>query len=364
MCAAQRLSSPHPAVRPPRRRRRPAGPVRRLGDAGPVPGGIRDEHLAVRTAARRLRRLAHGRGRDARPARAASAPASSSPTTSRSIADGGRRSTRVRLHASDGGIVDDLFIYRLADGRFLTVANAANHEQGPGVVPAQARGARRARSRTASTDYAMLAVPGPERPVAMVEPSGRRPALPLALPRCDATVAGVPALVARHRLHRRGRRRAADRHRARSPTSGTRCSTRAPSPSGLAARDTLRLEVGFHLYGNDIDETRNPIEAGLGWACKEEHGFIGADARARTRAPRARAQAGRLRDDGPGIARHGNPVRDRGVVTSGTMSPSLGVGIGMAYVRRARSPARRSRSTSVARCAGQVRPQPSTRRRP
>jgi aminomethyltransferase len=103
-------------------------------------------------------------------------------------------------------------------------------------------------------------------------------------------------------------------------------------PVGLGARDTLRLEVNYHLYGNDMDETRNPIEAGLGWACKEDTGFLGADA---VRAAREDGTAEKLVAfvmTGPGIARQGNPVVGGGVVTSGTMSPTLGVGIGMAYV--------------------------------
>jgi len=108
-------------------------------------------------------------------------------------------------------------------------------------------------------------------------------------------------------------------------------------PAGLAARDTLRLEVCFHLYGNDLMEDRGPIEAGLGWVCKEDTGFIGAEA---VRAAREAGPAERLVPfviDGPGIARQGNPVVGGGEVTSGTMSPSLGVGIGMAYVPAERS---------------------------
>ena len=104
------------------------------------------------------------------------------------------------------------------------------------------------------------------------------------------------------------------------------------TPAGLAARDTLRLEVCFHLYGNDLMESRGPIEAGLGWCCKEDTGFIGAEAVA---AARAAGPAERLVPfvlTGPGIPRQGNPVVGGGEVTSGTFSPSLELGIGMAYV--------------------------------
>jgi aminomethyltransferase len=116
------------------------------------------------------------------------------------------------------------------------------------------------------------------------------------------------------------------------------------TPAGLGARDTLRLEVCFHLYGNDLSEDRNPIEAGLAWCCKLDTNFIGAD-----------ALSGLEPEDtlvpfaftGPGIPRQGNTVRTvtgeravrastrshgDGVVTSGSLSPCLELGIGMAYV--------------------------------
>ena len=104
------------------------------------------------------------------------------------------------------------------------------------------------------------------------------------------------------------------------------------APAGLGARDTLRLEVCFHLYGNDLMTTRGPIEAGLGWCCKEDTGFVGSDA---VRAAREAGPAEKLAPfaiTGPGIARQGNAVVGGGEVTSGTMSPSLGYAIGMAYL--------------------------------
>jgi aminomethyltransferase len=106
---------------------------------------------------------------------------------------------------------------------------------------------------------------------------------------------------------------------------------RGATPAGLGARDTLRLEVCYHLYGNDLMESRGPIEAGLGWACKEDTRFIGADAvrAVREAGPREKLVAFVMDD---GIPRQGNPIAGGGEVTSGTMSPSLGVGIGMGYV--------------------------------
>jgi aminomethyltransferase len=104
------------------------------------------------------------------------------------------------------------------------------------------------------------------------------------------------------------------------------------TPAGLGARDTLRLEVCFHLYGNDLSEERGPIEAGLGWCCKEDTGFIGAEAVRATREAGPAEVLVPFAMTGPGIARQGNPVAGGGEVTSGTMSPCLGIGIGMAYV--------------------------------
>jgi aminomethyltransferase len=103
-------------------------------------------------------------------------------------------------------------------------------------------------------------------------------------------------------------------------------------PAGLGARDTLRLEVCFHLYGNDLMESRGPIEAGLGWCCKEDTNFIGADAVRATRTQGAKEKLVPFALTGPGIARQGNPVLGGGEVTSGTLSPCLGIGIGMAYL--------------------------------
>ncbi len=98
------------------------------------------------------------------------------------------------------------------------------------------------------------------------------------------------------------------------------------------------MEVCFHLYGNDMDERRNPIEAGLGWCCREETRFIGSDA---VREARERGTEQRLAPfvlTGPGIPRQGNAIvegrKEVGVVTSGTLSPSLEIGIGMGYVAR------------------------------
>ena len=132
------------------------------------------------------------------------------------------------------------------------------------------------------------------------------------------------------------------------------------TPIGLGARDTLRLEVCFHLYGNDLTEERGPIEAGLGWCCKEETGFIGSEAvrAARDEGPEEKLVPFVL--TGPGIARQGNPVTGGGEVTSGTLSPCLGDrhrhGVRAGRESRAGNPYRdrRPRQGSLGRGAGQA----------
>ena len=107
---------------------------------------------------------------------------------------------------------------------------------------------------------------------------------------------------------------------------------RGAHPAGLAARDTLRLEACYHLYGNDLSTERGPIEAGLGWCCKEDTGFVGSEAVRAVRAEGPREKLVAFAIDGPGIARQGNSIAGGGVVTSGTQSPCLGIGVGLAYV--------------------------------
>jgi len=109
-------------------------------------------------------------------------------------------------------------------------------------------------------------------------------------------------------------------------------------PCGLGARDSLRLEVAYRLYGNDLDEEHTPLEAGLGWIVKLDKpgGFIGSDALARQKQEGLKRKLAGFKLTGKGIARHGYPVLKEGErageVTSGTMSPVLKEPIGLAYV--------------------------------
>nr|HQU59604.1 glycine cleavage T C-terminal barrel domain-containing protein [Saprospiraceae bacterium] len=113
-------------------------------------------------------------------------------------------------------------------------------------------------------------------------------------------------------------------------------------PIGLGARDTLRLEMGYCLYGNDIDDATSPIEAGLGWITKTKKGdFINRDLFARQREEGVnRKLVGFILPDERRVPRHDYPIEDAegqtiGKVTSGTMSPSLDYPIGMGYVETA-----------------------------
>jgi aminomethyltransferase len=236
------------------------------------------------------------------------------------------------LCRDDGGILDDLFTYRLDDDRYLTVTNAANHEGDLAWFRDHADGFD-CDLRDRLDDYAMLAVQGPTaRGIVAGLAEGELPArmhtASLAVNGSEALVCGtgytgedgVEILAAPDV----------------APALWDALLAGGAVPAGLAARDTLRTEVCFHLYGNDMDETRNPIEAGLGWCCKDETGFIGSDAVAEARERGTAEKLAPFVLTERGIPRQGNEVvRDGqrvGTVTSGTHSPSLERGIGMAYL--------------------------------
>jgi aminomethyltransferase len=232
------------------------------------------------------------------------------------------------LCAEDGGVLDDLFTYRLQADRYLTVTNAANHEADLAWFRAHAKGMD-VEVEDRIEDYAMLAVQGPlAREIVQAISDAPLPARMTAAPR---RLAGADALVCgTGYTGEDGVELLLDQ--AKAPALWDELRHRGALPAGLGARDTLRLEACFHLYGNDLTAERNPIEAGLAWCCQEDTGFIGSDA---VRAARAQGTPERLvafRVEGAGIARAGNKIVGGGVVTSGTLSPCLGGGIGMAYV--------------------------------
>jgi glycine cleavage system T protein (aminomethyltransferase) len=240
------------------------------------------------------------------------------------------------LTKEDGGVLDDLFTYRLGDGRYLTVTNAANHEKDLAWFRKQA-GSFDVTLIDRLHDYAMLAVQGPEaRRIVAALTDGE---LPKRFKTATLTVAGAENVL----VCGTGYTGEDGVELLVAPQDATKVwdavVEAGAKPAGLGARDTLRLEVCFHLYGNDLMETRGPIEAGLGWCCKEETGFIGAEAIARARAEGTAEKLVAFKIEGQGIPREGNPVmrgkgdEQVGTVTSGTYSPSLELGAGMAYVR-------------------------------
>ena len=245
------------------------------------------------------------------------------------------------LCREDGGVLDDCFTYRLGAERYLTVTNAANHERDLAWFAEHAR-RRTSRSSTAPRDYAMIAVQGPlAREIVQAIASAP-------LPRADD---GRRAHDQRrrgarrgHRLHGRGRRRAAARPGRRAARSGTRSCAAARTRPGSPRATRCAREVCYPLYGNELSTERGPIEAGLGWCCRAGGGYIGAEAVARRARGRPARAARAVRASSAASRAPGNAVVGGGVVTSGTFSPSLEVGIGMAYLpRRARGVGSRDR---------------------
>jgi aminomethyltransferase len=242
--------------------------------------------------------------------------------------------------APDGGVIDDLIVYRLAEGRFLVVANASN----AGVVSdalAERLDGFRAVLDDRSLATGLLAVQGPRSvdvltPLTDVDLAGLR-----YYAASEGTVAGIPALVARTGYTGEdGFEVFVDTGRTQALWDALLEAVRGADggPIGLGARDTLRLEAGMPLYGNELDRKTNPYEAGLGRVVKlgKEGDFVGRAALEKVaRDGPARRLVG-LVVEGRGIARHGHTVwsgdRRTGVVTSGTQSPTLGVPIAMAYV--------------------------------
>jgi glycine cleavage system T protein (aminomethyltransferase) len=287
--------------------------------------GIRQEHVAVRTAAGMFDVSHMGEIETSGPQAEQFLQRILSNDLGK-LAEGGAQYSL--LCREDGGVLDDLFTYRLGGDRFLTVTNAANHEKDLAWFQRQAESFE-VEIRDAHADWAMLAVQGPRARAALeVIAEGE---LPPRMRTATLPMAGVSTLVCGTGYT------GEDGCELMIPPDGAATVWDAlleqgVGPAGLGARDTLRLEVCFHLYGNDLSEDRNPIEAGLGWACKLDTGFIGADA---LRGAEPEQTLVPFAFTGPGIPRQDNPVtapNGDGIVTSGSMSPCLEIGIGMAYV--------------------------------
>jgi aminomethyltransferase len=233
----------------------------------------------------------------------------------------------------EGGALDDLFTYRLGGDRYLIVTNSANHASDLAWLGRWSRGFDVA-VRDVADRYAMLAVQGPHARAIVTSALGI--ALPNRMRVATARIGGRPALACgTGYTGEDGVELLIDPEIA--PAIWAELLDAGVVPCGLGARDTLRLEVCFHLHGNDLTPERNPIEAGLGWCCAEGTGFIGAEVVAQARREGTTEVLVPFKIEGAGIPREGNPVmrgdEQVGTVTSGTFSPSLELGIGMAYVR-------------------------------
>jgi aminomethyltransferase len=299
--------------------------------------GIIDEHRAVRERAG-LFDLSHMGELFVDGPDAGSALARALVTDPRALTPG--RAHYSMICAEDGGVIDDLIVYRLAEDGFMVVANASNAEAVSDALSERLDGARAVLDdRSAAT--ALVAIQGPRS----IEILGLLASVDLGTIRyygiAAASVAGVDALVARTGYTGEdGFEVFVDW--ARAPDIWDAIAAAGAQhglvPVGLGARDTLRLEAGMPLYGNELDRDTNPFEAGQGRIVRfdKEEPFIGRAALEQAAlAPPARRLVG-LAVRGRGIARGGYPVmrdqRRTGTVTSGAPSPSLGMPIAMAYV--------------------------------
>ena len=235
-----------------------------------------------------------------------------------------------------GGVIDDIIVYRYSPERLFICVNASGREKDFQWIKDHVGGSASVSQR--SDDWAQIGVQGPDA-VALVDALSEPRIADLAYYHFrEATVAGLAGCI----VARTGYT-GEDGVEVFCPPQHARklwdaLVEKGGMPCGLGARDSLRLEVAYRLYGNDMDEEHTPLEAGLGWIVKLDKpgGFVGADAlKAQKAAGLARKLVG-FKLTGKGIARHGYPVLSGGArvgeVTSGTMSPTLKEPIGLAYV--------------------------------
>ena len=239
----------------------------------------------------------------------------------------------------EGGIVDDLITYRFNEEKYLLVVNASNIEKDWNWI--SQHNSMDATIRDVSDNYSLLAIQGPKAAEAM------QPLTEVDLSNIKfytfkvAEFAGAENVIISATGYTGSggfeiyvKNEDAEQVWDNVFKAGADFGIK---PIGLAARDTLRLEMGFCLYGNDIDDTTSPFEAGLGWITKFTKDFINSEAlkEQKEKGPERKLVGFQL--DDRGIPRQGYDIVDNngkviGVVTSGTMSPSLGIGIGMGYV--------------------------------
>ncbi|WP_179375638.1 glycine cleavage system aminomethyltransferase GcvT [Winogradskyella wichelsiae] len=245
------------------------------------------------------------------------------------------------LPNDDNGVVDDLIIYKLKEETYLLVVNASNIEKDWNWITS--KNDIGAEMRNLSEDYSLLAIQGPKAVEAMQSVTSHDLSAIKFYNFIVGDFAGIENVIISatgytgsggFEIYCKNTevKQVWDKVFEAGADFGIK-------PIGLAARDTLRLEMGYCLYGNDIDDTTSPIEAGLSWVCKFNKEFTNSEAlkAEKERKPERKLVAFKL--DERGIPRHGYIILDAegqiiGEVTSGTMSPSLNIGIGMGYVSK------------------------------
>ncbi|HTZ93144.1 MAG TPA: glycine cleavage system aminomethyltransferase GcvT [Streptosporangiaceae bacterium] len=251
------------------------------------------------------------------------------------------RARYTMIVAEDGGVLDDLIVYRLGDTEFLIVANAANTAVVGAALTERAAGYD-AVVTDRTDDYALIAVQGPRSAAILSSLTSAGLADVKYYASYPVQIAGRDVLLARTGYTGEdgfeifAAPQDAEYLWAELTKAGA---ADGLTPAGLAARDTLRLEAGMPLYGNELGSDLTPFDAGLGRVVKLEKpgGFIGRDALVlRAQEPATRQLVG-LTVQSRRVPRHGYPVlwngEPAGVVTSGAPSPTLGVPIAMAYLR-------------------------------
>lgn len=238
-----------------------------------------------------------------------------------------------------GGIVDDLIVYRLEEEKYLLVVNASNIKKDWDWI--QSHNTMNAEMRDLSEDYSLLAIQGPKAVQAMQSlTSVDLEALKFYTFQV-ADFAGIEHVIISATGYTGSggfeiycKNSEVQQIWDKVFEAGSDFDIK---PIGLAARDTLRLEMGYCLYGNDINDETSPIEAGLGWITKFSKDFINSEELAKEKERGAERKLVGFELDERGIPRHDYDIVDGngntiGIVTSGTMSPSLGKGIGLGYV--------------------------------
>ncbi len=239
------------------------------------------------------------------------------------------------LPNDDGGIVDDLIIYRVKDDTYLLVVNASNIEKDWNWI--SSKNDVGASMRDLSDTYSLLAIQGPKAVEAMQPLTSHDLS---EIPFYNFVVgdfAGVAHVIISATGYTGSGGFEIYCKNNEAQQIWDKVVEAGAKPIGLAARDTLRLEMGYCLYGNDIDDTTSPIEAGLGWITKFTKRFTNSENLSEQKKSVLKRKLVAFELNEKGIPRAGYDIVDKdekliGKVTSGTMSPSLKKGIGLGYV--------------------------------